>query len=186
VVKEDQLSLAIGKRGQNVRLAARLTGWDIDILTPPEYNKGLVDLETSLKAIEGVDEKIVDRMVALGIINLLDIEEVGAEPLIKELEMAPELAEKIAQVATADAKRIAQEDAARRAAEEEAKRGQASPLEAALAAPTPEGALAGDGAPAAAPAQALSPLDAAAAAPTPVAPPVPEASPEPAAVPSGQ
>jgi N utilization substance protein A len=186
VVKEDQLSLAIGKRGQNVRLAARLTGWDIDILTPPEYNKGLVDLETSLKAIEGVDEKIVDRMVALGIINLLDIEEVGAEPLIKELEMAPELAEKIAQVATADAKRIAQEDAARRAAEEEAKRGQASPLEAALAAPTPEGALAGDGAPAAAPAQALSPLDAAAAAPTPVAAPVPEASPEPAAVPSGQ
>jgi N utilization substance protein A len=33
VVREDQLSLAIGKRGQNVRLAARLTGWDIDILT---------------------------------------------------------------------------------------------------------------------------------------------------------
>ena len=34
VVNEDQLSLAIGKRGQNVRLAARLTGWDVDILTP--------------------------------------------------------------------------------------------------------------------------------------------------------
>ena len=34
VVNDDQLSLAIGKRGQNVRLAARLTGWDIDILTP--------------------------------------------------------------------------------------------------------------------------------------------------------
>jgi N utilization substance protein A len=39
VVPEDQLSLAIGKRGQNVRLAARLTGWDIDILTEQEYSQ---------------------------------------------------------------------------------------------------------------------------------------------------
>ncbi len=97
VVNDDQLSLAIGKRGQNVRLAARLTGWDIDILTPKEYNKGLEDLEKSLKAIEGVDEPMLDRMVALGIINLLDIEEVGTEPLVKELEIPQELAEKIAE-----------------------------------------------------------------------------------------
>ena len=41
IVREDQLSLAIGRRGQNVRLAARLTGWDIDILTPEEFAKGL-------------------------------------------------------------------------------------------------------------------------------------------------
>ena len=40
VVTEDQLSLAIGKRGQNVRLAARLTDWDMDILTPAEFNAG--------------------------------------------------------------------------------------------------------------------------------------------------
>ena len=39
IVRDDQLSLAIGRRGQNVRLAARLTGWDIDILTPEEYQK---------------------------------------------------------------------------------------------------------------------------------------------------
>jgi hypothetical protein len=39
VVEEDQLSLAIGKHGQNVRLAARLTGWDIDILSETEYSK---------------------------------------------------------------------------------------------------------------------------------------------------
>ncbi len=171
VVNEDQLSLAIGKRGQNVRLAARLTGWDIDILTPPEYNKGLVDLERSLKAIEGVDEKMLDRMVALGVINLLDIEEVGTDPLIKELEIAPELAERIATVAAEEAKRIAQEDAARRAADEEAKRNQTSPLEAALAAPVPEGGGEGSAAETT-PAPALSPLDAAAAAPTPEPAPV--------------
>ncbi len=46
VVPEDQLSLAIGKRGQNVRLASKLTGWDIDILTEQEYSqKGLPNRE---------------------------------------------------------------------------------------------------------------------------------------------
>lgn len=39
VVRDDQLSVAIGKKGQNVRLAMRLTGWDIDILSESEYSK---------------------------------------------------------------------------------------------------------------------------------------------------
>jgi N utilization substance protein A len=171
VVNEDQLSLAIGKRGQNVRLAARLTGWDIDILTPKEYNKGLEDMEKSLKGIEGVDEGLLDRMVALGIINLLDIEEIGVEPLVKELQLAQELADKILAKAVEDAKRIAVEDAARRAAEEAAKRATISPLDAALAAP----------APAAAAAPKLSPLAALEAAPAPA--PLPE---EPAAAPQSE
>jgi N utilization substance protein A len=139
VVNDDQLSLAIGKRGQNVRLAARLTGWDIDILTPKEYNKGLEDMEKSLKTIEGVDEPMLDRMVALGIINLLDIEEMGIDPLVKEVEIPQELAEKVLSVSIEEAKRIAAEEAAKRVAEEEAKRNQVSPLDAALSAPTPSG-----------------------------------------------
>ena len=44
IVDEDQLSLAIGKKGANVRLAAKLCGWDIDIMTEEEAkNKGLLD-----------------------------------------------------------------------------------------------------------------------------------------------
>jgi N utilization substance protein A len=39
VVNDQQLSIAIGKRGQNVRLAMKLTGWDIDILSETEYSK---------------------------------------------------------------------------------------------------------------------------------------------------
>ncbi|MBE7443957.1 MAG: hypothetical protein HS132_01300 [Planctomycetia bacterium] len=39
VVPNDQLSLAIGKRGQNVRLASRLTSWDIDIITESEFDE---------------------------------------------------------------------------------------------------------------------------------------------------
>jgi len=137
VVNDDQLSLAIGKRGQNVRLAARLTGWDIDILTPKEYNKGLEDMEKSLQGLEGVNETMLDRMVALGIINLLDIEEIGCEPLVKELEIPQELADKIMSISIDEAKRIATEDAAKRAADEEAKKNQVSPLDAAMAAPEP-------------------------------------------------
>ena len=79
---EDQLSLAIGKRGQNVRLAARLTGWDIDISTPADYNKGLDDLEKVLKQIEDVTDVMLDKLLAMGIISLTDIQDVGAEPLV--------------------------------------------------------------------------------------------------------
>ena len=169
VVNEDQLSLAIGKRGQNVRLAARLTGWDIDILTPKEYNKGLEDMEKTLKTIEGVDESILDRMVALGIINLLDIEETGSEPLVKELQLSQELADKIVALAAEEAKRIAAEDAIRRAAEEEAKRNQVSPLDAAMA----SGSKGSDAAAQAAANSTLSPLAALEAAPAPAPEPPP-------------
>ncbi|HUT01354.1 MAG TPA: transcription termination factor NusA [Phycisphaerae bacterium] len=95
VVVEDQLSLAIGKRGQNVRLAARLTGWDIDILTPNEYNAGLDLLEKSLREVEGVDTTTVDKIIAMGMVNVLDVEEVGPEPLINELELEREAAQRI-------------------------------------------------------------------------------------------
>src|SRR5690606_38930876 len=87
IVRDDQLSLAIGKRGQNVRLAARLTGWDIDILTPEEFNKGLEVLAETLLSVEGMQETMLDRLAALGMVSVFDIEEVGIEVLINELEI---------------------------------------------------------------------------------------------------
>ncbi|MFH0980919.1 MAG: transcription termination factor NusA [Planctomycetota bacterium] len=109
VVSEDQLSLAIGKRGQNVRLAARLTGWDLDILTPAEYNKGLDDLEKALKGTEGVDDVLLDKLLAMGMITPADVEEVGVEPLVQHLGICEELAGRIVTVAAEQAKRIAAE-----------------------------------------------------------------------------
>jgi N utilization substance protein A len=99
VVAEDQLSLAIGKRGQNVRLAARLTGWDIDILTPAEYNKNLEVMETTLRKIENVDDLLIDKLIAIGCVSVNDLEELGPEPLIEQLEIAPDLAERIVEEA---------------------------------------------------------------------------------------
>ena len=103
VVAEDQLSLAIGKRGQNVRLAARLTGWDVDILTPAEYNKHLEALERVVKSVEGATDMIVDQLVAMGVVSVGDLDEVGPEPLVNELQLEPALAERIVEAAGEEA-----------------------------------------------------------------------------------
>jgi len=115
VVAEDQLSLAIGKHGQNVRLAARLTGWDIDILTPEEYNREVEQMAACLKDIPGVDDRFVDKLLALGIVSVLDLEEVGPEPLVKELGINKPLAEQVAAAATEAAKKAAAEEQVTRA-----------------------------------------------------------------------
>lgn len=120
VVAEDQLSLAIGKRGQNVRLAARLTGWDIDIITPAEYNRGLDGLEKTLKQVEGIEDVLLDKLLALGMISLADVKEVGAEPLVKELELDQALADRIVVAAEEGVVRLAAEAVAAKKAEEEA------------------------------------------------------------------
>ena len=112
VVTEDQLSLAIGKRGQNVRLAARLTGWDIDILTPTEFNAGLDVLEKALREVPGVDSTIVDQVAAMGMVNVLDVEEVGPDPLVNELGMDRDLARLIVVRCAEEAKRVAERQAA--------------------------------------------------------------------------
>jgi N utilization substance protein A len=117
VVDEDQLSLAIGKHGQNVRLAARLTGWDIDILTPDEYNQGIERLTNCVKSIEGADDTLVDKLIALGVISVLDLDDVGAEPLVKELNINPDLAQRLVTAAVEAAKNLAA-DAKQKQAEE--------------------------------------------------------------------
>ena len=109
VVDEEQLSLAIGKHGQNVRLAARLTGWDIDILTPEEYNQGIERLTNCVKAVPGADETIIDKLIALGVISTMDLEDVGVEPLISELNLEGKLAEQLISASSEDIKQLAAE-----------------------------------------------------------------------------
>jgi len=107
VVRDDQLSLAIGKRGQNVRLAARLTGWDIDILTPEEFTKGLETMSQTLLTVPGVDDKKVDKLAALGMVSVFDVEEVGHEVLMSELELDEASARHAVEISSAKAKEVA-------------------------------------------------------------------------------
>jgi N utilization substance protein A len=121
VVDEDQLSLAIGKHGQNVRLAARLTGWDIDILMPEEYNQGIERLTSCIKNVEAADDMVVDKLIALGVISVLDLDDVGTEPLVNELNINSELAEQMVTAANEEAKRLAAESKQQKAEKEPAK-----------------------------------------------------------------
>ena len=129
VVRDDQLSLAIGKRGQNVRLAARLTGWDVDILTPGEFNKGLEIMSQTLQAIEGITEQHLDKLAALGMVSVFDVEEVGVEVLMTELGIDQTLADHVVEIASVKAKEVAvqqqidkEASEAKRRADEEAGR----------------------------------------------------------------
>ena len=105
VVSDDQLSLAIGKRGQNVRLAARLTDWDIDILTPTEYRDSMENLVRTLRTVEGVDDTLIDKVLALGIVSVLDLEEIGPAPLVQTLGIPEALALEVIRIAAEEAEK---------------------------------------------------------------------------------
>jgi N utilization substance protein A len=85
VVPDDQLSLAIGRRGQNVRLASQLTGWDIDILTEAEESDRRQEefkLRTKMfiEALD-VDDVIAHLLVTEGFTTLEEVAFVGVEEL---------------------------------------------------------------------------------------------------------
>ena len=77
IVEDSQLSLAIGKKGQNVRLASKLIGWDIDIKSEEEKRREIEDQMTRLTApaipltsLAGVGAKTIEKMEAAGITSV--------------------------------------------------------------------------------------------------------------------
>ena len=95
LVADDQLSLAIGKKGQNVRIAARITGWNIDIMTPAEYEQQRAKAYEQLVSLEAVGAELANELVAAGYISLADVAEVGAETLSRLLRVEPEQVQRI-------------------------------------------------------------------------------------------
>lgn len=77
MVSEDQLSLAIGKRGQNARLTSKLTGWQVDIEAEVVVNKGfeekVAEAVNLLAAIEGITREQADALVHAGLTRLEDL-----------------------------------------------------------------------------------------------------------------
>ena len=102
VVPDDQLSLAIGRRGQNVRLASQLTGWDIDILTEAEESERRTEEFRSrsqmfIDALD-IDDVIAHLLVTEGFGSLEEVAYVGLEDLAGiegfDEEIAAELQER--------------------------------------------------------------------------------------------
>lgn len=144
VVREDQLSLAIGKRGQNVRLAARLTGWDIDILTPEEFTKGVETMYATVQSVEGITEEMADKLAALGMVSVFDIEEVGPEVLMTELGITDEVAKTVVETASAKAKVVAEQQQKDKEEAELKRKAEAEAAAKLLAGETPAGAVDAD------------------------------------------
>ncbi len=85
VVPQNQLSLAIGKKGQNVRLAAKLTGWDIDIVATEELALSRDALLAELTSVPEISEPQATVLYDSGVDSARDILELGVEQLAEKL-----------------------------------------------------------------------------------------------------
>lgn len=87
LVKEDHLSLAIGKRGQNVRLASKLVGWDIEIMTQEELEKQIEKAVAGFCQIEGVSDDLANQLVGEGYLSYDDLSIIEPEDLMSMGEL---------------------------------------------------------------------------------------------------
>jgi N utilization substance protein A len=95
VVTEDQLSLAIGKKGQNVRLAAQLSGWKLDIKSDKKLEKQLFAIKENLSKIPGISSFYANILVNEGIQEIEEIANLTPRTLISLLNLTNEEANKI-------------------------------------------------------------------------------------------
>ena len=90
VVPDDQLSLAIGRQGQNVRLAAALLGWRIDVKSEQKYAKFNEEGFQSLLDVQGMDEKTAEALYDAGFSSAQDLAEAEVATVVAELESLDE------------------------------------------------------------------------------------------------
>ncbi|MDZ4659010.1 MAG: transcription termination factor NusA [Bythopirellula sp.] len=83
LVREDQLSLAIGRRGQNVRLASKLSGWDIEIMTQDELAESIDRAVQGFSSIEGVQQELAERLVEEGFLSYDDLSIIEPDALME-------------------------------------------------------------------------------------------------------
>ena len=120
LVKEDQLSLAIGRRGQNVRLASKLVGWDIEIMTLDELNEGIERAEGWFKQIPNVTDDMVERFIEEGFLSYDDLTFLEVVDLAELAGVTEDGAQEIIDFAEEAAERVEEETrVAREAAAEE-------------------------------------------------------------------
>jgi N utilization substance protein A len=83
LVREDQLSLAIGRRGQNVRLASKLSGWDIEIMTQEELGEQIDRAVAGFAEIDGVEEELAVQLVEQGFMSYDDLSVIEPDALME-------------------------------------------------------------------------------------------------------
>ena len=108
IVPDDFLSIAIGKKGQNVRLASKLTSWNLDVKSETKYTIAMQSGYDSLVALPGVGISMADALYELGFYSAEEISNATPEDLIQIRGIGDETAKKLiaaAQAAAAEAQR---------------------------------------------------------------------------------
>jgi N utilization substance protein A len=129
LVREDQLSLAIGRRGQNVRLASKVCGWDIEIMTQEELQEQIENAVAGFSSLEGVTDELAERLVGEGFLSYDDLSVIEPEDLMEMgglteeqvnriIEQAEIKAEAAEQAAAAERRRLKEEERIAKATEE--------------------------------------------------------------------
>ena len=98
IVDDDQLSLAIGKSGQNARLAAQLSGWKVDIITDTKFQDMQAEKEATfipLSDVAGIGKVMAERLEESGIVSANDVVRVSIEVLTEVPGLGEATAEKI-------------------------------------------------------------------------------------------
>ncbi len=109
LVREDQLSQAIGRYGQNVRLASKLCGWDIEIMTADELEEQIERAMKGFMEIQGMTDDLAQRLVEQGYLSYDDLSVIEPDAL---MEMGGLTAEQVdAIVEQADERAAEQEEA---------------------------------------------------------------------------
>ena len=99
IVAEDQLSLAIGKKGQNVRLAAQLTGWRLDIKSEAKLEEQFAGVKAVLASIDGLGDMHAGILVHEGIKTPSELADVNSRVLMRILNLDEESSSKIIEAA---------------------------------------------------------------------------------------
>jgi N utilization substance protein A len=95
VVPNDQLSLAIGRQGQNVRLASKLLGWRIDVKSEQRYANLEDGGYQTLLALKGVEEPLADQLFSKDIKSIKDLAKASIDDLIIIRAISEEMAESL-------------------------------------------------------------------------------------------
>lgn len=122
LVRDDQLSLAIGKKGQNVRLASKLVGWDIEVMTQDELDDQLERSVTAFSQIPLVNDELAEGLVSQGFFSFEELSVIEPDHLKELSGFTDEQCEQIIEFADAEAIREEEEAERRKEIEREAKR----------------------------------------------------------------
>jgi len=107
IVPDEFLSIAIGKKGQNVRLASKLTGWHLDVKSETRYSKAMQSGYDSLVALPGIGISMADALYESGFYSAEEVSHAAPEDLIQVRGIGEEKAGKLiaaAQTAVVEAK----------------------------------------------------------------------------------